>query len=151
VAEILKIARAPGADTGLPLPCYKTAGAAGMDICADTGAKTILLAPNQRKLIKTGLCFEIPTGYEVQLRPRSGLALKNGVTMVNAPGTIDSDYRGEVGVILINFGDMDFKINHGDRIAQMVFAKVTQCVIVEMRELGKTDRNRQGFGSTGIR
>ncbi len=147
--ETLKVMRAPHSDTSLPLPHYQTAGAAGMDLRADIGNKPFTLKPNERALIKTGLCFEIPTGYEVQLRPRSGLALKNGVTMVNAPGTIDSDYRGEVGVILINFGTEDFVIHHGTRIAQMVFSKVIQCNIVETDMLMETDRGQGGFGSTG--
>ncbi|MCF6305081.1 MAG: dUTP diphosphatase [Rhodobacteraceae bacterium] len=147
--QILKISRALGADPHLPLPAYQTSGAAGMDILADTKQKTLTLKPNQRLLVKSGLCLEIPTGYEVQIRPRSGLALKHGVTLLNAPGTIDSDYRGEVGVILINFGDEDFQINHGDRIAQMIFASVTQCAIVETDILSKTERNQRGFGSTG--
>ncbi len=150
MTQILKIARAIGADPHLPLPSYQTAGAAGMDIVADTGRERLIVKPNQRLLVKTGLCFEIPTGYEVQIRPRSGLALKHGVTLVNAPGTIDSDYRGEVGVILINFGDTDFQINHGDRIAQMVFASVIRCGIVESENLSETKRNQRGFGSTGI-
>ncbi|MCF6304132.1 MAG: dUTP diphosphatase [Rhodobacteraceae bacterium] len=151
MTQILKIARAKGADPLLPLPSYQTAGAAGMDIVADTSRERLIVKPNQRLLVKTGLCFEIPTGYEVQIRPRSGLALKHGVTLVNAPGTIDSDYRGEVGVILINFGNTDFQINHGDRIAQMVFASVIRCGIVETEILSETKRNQSGFGSTGSR
>jgi len=151
VTQILKISRAKGADPQLPLPSYQTAGAAGMDILADTNHKKLTLKPNQRLLVKSGLCFEIPVGYEVQIRPRSGLALKHGVTLVNAPGTIDSDYRGEVGVILINFGDEDFQVNHGDRIAQLVFASVIRCGIVETEFLSETTRNQSGFGSTGRR
>lgn len=151
MTQILKIARAKGADPLLPFPSYQTSGAAGMDVLADTDHKRLIVKPNQRLLVKTGLCFEIPKGYEVQIRPRSGLALKHGVTLVNAPGTIDSDYRGEVGVILINFGDKDFQINHGDRIAQMVFASVIQCGIVETEILSETKRNQSGFGSTGNR
>jgi len=151
VTQILKIARASGADPELPLPSYQTKGAAGMDILADTNHKRLTLKPNQRLLVKSGLCFEIPTGYEIQVRPRSGLALEYGVTLINSPGTIDSDYRGEVGVILINFGDKDFQINHGDRIGQLVFAPVIQCEIVETEILSKTKRNQSGFGSTGFK
>ncbi len=149
MSETLKIARSHGSDPELALPRYETAGAAGMDLRADTRGKIIIIKPGEIKLISTGLCFEIPIGYEIQIRPRSGLALKFGITMVNAPGTIDSDYRGEVGVILINFGSQDFEVNHGDRIAQMVFAKLIQCDIIESTNLMDTERGTAGFGSTG--
>lgn len=149
MTETLKISRVDGADPNLPLPKYETKGAAGMDLRAETGGRKFTLKPSERMLIRTGLRFEIPEGFEVQIRPRSGLALKHGITIVNAPGTIDSDYRGEVGVILINFGDQDFPICHGDRIAQMVFAKNYQCDIAETDFLMETDRGQSGFGSTG--
>lgn len=149
----LPILRSDAADTALPLPSYETDGAAGMDLRANlpTEQRTdgIILKTGERALIPTGLRFEIPQGYEVQLRPRSGLALKHGVTMVNAPGTIDSDYRGDVGVILINLGEDSFHISHGDRIAQMVFAAVTRCNIIEVSTLTTTERGVGGFGSTG--
>ena len=124
-----------------------------MDIRAnfptDMRGDGITLAVGARALIPTGLKFEIPLGYEVQIRPRSGLALKHGVTLVNAPGTIDSDYRGEVGLILINHGSEPFHITHGERVAQMVFAHVTRCEIVEVTSLTITERGAGGFGSTG--
>ncbi|MBL4806919.1 MAG: dUTP diphosphatase [Rhodobacteraceae bacterium] len=149
MTQILKILRVVDADADLPLPAYQTLGAAGMDLRADTRGENFCLKPGDRHLFKTGLCFEIPDGYEVQIRPRSGLALKHGVTTLNAPGTIDSDYRGEVGVILINHGHTDFDVQHGDRIAQMVFAKVTRCEIVEVQDLTSSQRGAGGFGSTG--
>jgi dUTP pyrophosphatase len=107
------------------------------------------LIPGERKLIKTGLFLEIPEGYEAQVRPRSGLALKNGITVLNSPGTIDADYRGEIGVILINHSSEIFEINSGDRIAQLVFAKVEQAVWYETESLNETERGEGGFGSTG--
>jgi dUTP pyrophosphatase len=108
------------------------------------------LSPNQRVLVPTGLIFEIPQGYEIQIRPRSGLAFKNGVTCLNTPGTIDSDYRGEIKVLLINLGLEEFEISRGMRIAQMVVAPVTQAKLLETNELGETDRGAGGFGSTGV-
>ena len=114
---------------GLPMPAYATSGAAGMDICA---AESLTLRAGKRHAVATGFAFAIPDGYEVQVRPRSGLALKHGITCLNTPGTIDSDYRGEVKVILANLGDEDFVINTGDRIAQIVVAPVTQGVMVEV-------------------
>lgn len=132
-----------------PLPQYESDGAAGMDIRAFVEDGSFTLKPMQRVLVSTGLAVEIPVGYELQLRPRSGLALKQGVTMVNAPGTIDSDYRGEVGVILINLGSDDFELMHGERIAQMVLAPITRCTWVEVTELGESNRGAGGFGSTG--
>lgn len=132
---------------GLQLPSYETAGAAGMDICA---AEDASIAPGRRAMIATGFAFAIAPGYEVQVRPRSGLAAKKGVTVLNTPGTIDSDYRGEVKVILVNFGDEDFAIVRGDRIAQIVVAPVTQAEMTEVEELDETARGAGGFGSTGV-
>ena len=132
---------------GLPMPAYATSGAAGMDICA---AESLTLRAGKRHAVATGFAFAIPDGYEVQVRPRSGLALKNGITCLNTPGTIDSDYRGEVKVILANLGDEDFVINTGDRIAQIVVAPVTQGVMVEVEALDDTERGTGGFGSTGV-
>ena len=132
---------------GLALPAYATSGAAGMDICA---AESLNLRAGKRHAVATGFAFAIPDGYEVQVRPRSGLALKHGITCLNTPGTIDSDYRGEVKVILANLGDEDFVINTGDRIAQIVVAPVTQGVMVEVEALDDTERGTGGFGSTGV-
>jgi dUTP pyrophosphatase len=132
---------------GLPLPSYASAGAAGMDICA---AESVNLRIGKRAAVATGFAFAIPAGYEVQVRPRSGLALKNGITCLNTPGTIDSDYRGEVKVILANLGDEDFLIKTGDRIAQIVVAPVTHAAMVEVDALDATKRGSGGFGSTGV-
>ncbi len=132
---------------GLPMPAYATSGAAGMDICA---AESLTLRAGKRHAVATGFAFSIPDGYEVQVRPRSGLALKHGITCLNTPGTIDSDYRGEVKVILANLGDEDFMINTGDRIAQIVVAPVTQGMMLEVDALDDTARGTGGFGSTGI-
>jgi dUTP pyrophosphatase len=129
------------------MPAYATAGAAGMDICA---AENLTLRAGKRHAVATGFAFAIPDGYEVQVRPRSGLALKHGITCLNTPGTIDSDYRGEVKVILANLGDEDFVINTGDRIAQIVVAPVTQGILVEVDALDDTERGAGGFGSTGV-
>ncbi len=133
----------------LPLPAYESAGAAGMDLRAYVEDGSFTLKPLERRLVKTGFALAIPLGFEVQIRPRSGLALKHGVTLVNAPGTIDPDYRGEINVILINMGDSDFIVQHGDRIAQMVLAPVTRCEWVESERLEATERGTGGFGSTG--
>ena len=142
------------ADTTLPLPCYETVGAAGADLRAnfpeDERAFGKTLAPGDRALIPTGLSMAIPDGFEVQIRPRSGLALKNGIALVNAPGTIDSDYRGPVGIIVINHGSEPFEISHGMRIAQMVVAPVVQSSFILAKKLNSTDRGSGGFGSTGI-
>ena len=147
-ARIL-IRREAGADD-LPLPNYATAGAAGMDVCAAVSADSaVTLLPGQRALIPAGFRMALPTGYEAQIRPRSGLALRHGIGMVNAPGTIDSDYRGPVGVLLINFGEAPFTISRGDRIAQMVIAPVARAVWVETEALDETERGEGGFGSTG--
>ena len=137
--------RLPHAE-GLPLPAYATEGAAGMDLLA---ARDMTLPAGGRALVPTGLCFAIPEGFEMQVRPRSGLALKHGVTVLNAPGTVDSDYRGEVGVILLNSGTEPFSITRGERIAQAVFAPVTRAVWEEVVVLPETLRGIGGFGSTG--
>ena len=131
---------------GLPLPAYATAGAAGMDVFA---AEALVLAPGARHAVATGFALAIPDGFEVQVRPRSGLALKHGVTCLNTPGTIDSDYRGEVKVILANLGDQPFPIARGDRIAQLVPAAVTRAALIEADALDETTRGAGGFGSTG--
>ena len=134
----------------LPLPSYESKYAAGMDIRAALD-EPIKLSPNARKLIPTGLQMAMPEGYEAQIRPRSGLAYRNGITMLNTPGTIDADYRGEVKVLAVNLGDEPFVINHGDRVAQMVIAPVTQAKIEEVDDLSKTERADGGFGSTGVK
>ncbi|WNO53006.1 dUTP diphosphatase [Stakelama saccharophila] len=131
---------------GLPLPHYASDGAAGMDIVA---AETLTLAPGSRRAVATGFAIAIPPGYEVQVRPRSGLALKHGITCLNTPGTIDSDYRGEVKVILANLGDTPFDVTPGDRIAQLVPAPVQRAMLAEVAELDDTARGSGGFGSTG--
>ena len=136
-------------DFDWPLPQYESDGAAGMDVRAHVEVGSLTLKPTQRALVFTGFALEIPVGYEMQIRPRSGLALKHGVTLVNAPGTIDSDYRGEIGVLLINLGGEDFKVLHGDRIAQMVLAPVTRCSWVDVNSLEVSGRGTGGFGSTG--
>ncbi len=131
---------------GLPLPVYATHGAAGMDVVA---AEELILAPGARHAVATGFAMAIPPGYEVQVRPRSGLALKHGITCLNTPGTIDSDYRGEVKVILANLGSEPFPINRGDRIAQLVPAPVLRAALSEVADLDETARGGGGFGSTG--
>ena len=143
----VRIAREPHA-AGLPLPAYQTEGAAGLDLVAAVTAP-LIVEPGSYALVKTGLRLELPRGYEAQVRPRSGLALKHGVTVLNAPGTIDSDYRGEVGVVLINHGREPFTVSRGDRIAQMVIAPVTEATVVAVEAVGATARGRGGFGSTG--
>jgi dUTP pyrophosphatase len=132
----------------LPLPAYQSPGAAGLDLRADIH-EAITLKPGERGLIPTGIALEIPLGFEGQVRARSGLALKQGLGMANAPGTIDADYRGEIGVIAINFGQQPVTINRGDRIAQLVICPVIQLKIIEVKELVATDRGSGGFGSTG--
>ena len=132
---------------GLPLPAYATAGAAGMDVIA---AEDLVLDPGKRHAVATGFAMAIPEGFEVQVRPRSGLALKHGITCLNTPGTIDSDYRGEVKVILANLGDAPFTIARGDRIAQLVPAPVQRAGLEEVGSLDETKRGSGGFGSTGI-
>lgn len=136
---------------GIDLPAYETRGAAGMDLRAAVAENApTTLAPGKRALIPTGFIFEIPHGFEAQIRPRSGLAFKNGITCLNTPGTIDSDYRGEVKVLLINLGDEEFVIERGMRIAQMVIAPVTQARVAEVSETSDTARGAGGFGSTGV-
>lgn len=130
-----------------PLPKYQTALSAGMDLYANI-EESVTLKPLERKLISTGLLIELPQGFEAQIRPRSGLAIKNGITVLNSPGTIDADYRGEIGVILVNLSAEAFTINNGDRIAQMVIAKHETAVWDEVAELSETDRGAGGFGST---
>ena len=148
VVDILRLAHNPD----LPLPAYETAGAAGMDLRAAVPEdEALVLRPGARTAVPTGLAFALPDGFEAQVRPRSGLALKSGVTVANAPGTIDADYRGELKVILINLGEEDFVIRRGDRIAQLVIAPVVQAAWREVGELGATDRGAGGFGSTGGR
>jgi len=135
----------------LPLPRYETAGAAGMDLVAANPADApVVLAPFQRALVPTGLVIQLEPGYEAQVRPRSGLALKHGVTVLNAPGTIDADYRGEVQVLLVNLGQEPFTITRGMRIAQMVVAPVTSVELVEVEDVDETARAASGFGSTGL-
>jgi dUTP pyrophosphatase len=131
-----------------PLPQYQTSQSAGMDLHANL-SETIMLHPGERKLIPTGLFMELPEGYEAQVRPRSGLALKHGITVLNSPGTIDADYRGEIQVLLINHSQVDFIINHGERIAQMVIAKHEQVKWIENEVLNNTERGAGGYGSSG--
>lgn len=135
---------------GLDLPAYETSGSAGVDLRAAVPEdRQIVLLPGRRTLVPTGLTFELEEGYEAQIRPRSGLAFKHGITCLNTPGTIDSDYRGEVKVLLINLGDDDFRIERGMRIAQAVISPVVQVEIEERSEVGETERGAGGFGSTG--
>ena len=129
------------------LPSYAHPSDAGMDV---RSVEDLVIAPGRRALVRTGLVMLLPPLYEAQVRPRSGLALKSGVTVLNTPGTIDSGYRGEVGVILVNFGEVDFQVKKGDKIAQIVIAPVTQPTIVETDEVDETDRGSGGFGSTGV-
>jgi dUTP pyrophosphatase len=149
----VKLKWLPEADTTIPLPRYETSGSAGADLRANLPAESreigVTIAPGARALIPTGLQFEIPPEYEVQIRPRSGLALKHGITLPNTPGTIDSDYRGSIGVILLNAGQKAFHITHGDRIAQMIVAPVLQAEFELVDDLTETDRGAGGFGSTG--
>ena len=144
-AIAIRLCRLPHGE-GLPVPAYATAGAAGMDVVA---AEALTLAPGARAAVATGFAIAIPEGYEVQVRPRSGLALKHGITCLNTPGTIDSDYRGEVKVILINLGEAPFAIARGERIAQLVPAPVQRATLAIVDELDDTARGSGGFGSTG--
>tara|TARA_R110002051_G_scaffold132422_3_gene206044 strand:- start:4486 stop:4935 length:450 start_codon:yes stop_codon:yes gene_type:complete len=147
---IVQLAWADGADASIGLPTYETTGAAGADVRANfADGQSVTLAAGARALIPTGLRMAIAQGFEVQIRPRSGLALKHGISMVNAPGTIDSDYRGPVGVILVNLGDAPFDVTHGMRIAQMVVASVVQARFSLVDALDETARGVGGFGSTG--
>jgi len=147
---VLNLLRLPHGE-GLELPSYETAGAAGMDLRAavEEGAP-LVLKPGARALVPTGVVFEVPEGYEAQIRPRSGLAIKNGITCLNTPGTVDSDYRGEVKVILANLGQEDFVVERAMRIAQVVIAPVTQVALVEVTQTSQTLRGAGGFGSTGV-
>jgi len=132
------------------LPLYETPAAAGMDLRANI-IQPITLKPLERALVKTGLFIELPVGYEAQVRPRSGLALKKGITVLNTPGTIDADYRGEIGVILVNLSHDEFVVEHGERIAQLVIAKHERAEWIEVQELSQTSRGEGGFGSTGVK
>ncbi len=132
------------------LPKYETEQSAGVDLRANID-EPIILKPLERALIKTGLYIALPKGFEAQVRPRSGLAYKNGITVLNSPGTIDADYRGEIGVILVNLSNQEFVVNDGERIAQMVIAKHEQPQFIEVKELNKTERGAGGFGSTGTK
>ena len=146
---IIKVKRLrKGSEKDMPLPQYMTEHSAGMDLFADVEGE-IILNPGERKLIPTGIALSIPQGFEGQVRPRSGLALREGVTLVNTPGTVDADYRGEVGVLLINLGQRPFKLKRGDRIAQLVIAPVCRAVLELLDELDPTPRNEGGFGHTG--
>lgn len=145
----IRILRLPSSQ-GLPFPEYQTAESAGCDLIAALPAgKDILLQPRERALVPTGLCLEIPPGYEAQVRPRSGLALKHGVTVLNAPGTIDSDYRGEVCVMLVNHGEETFTVARGMRVAQIIFAPVSRVTFIVAEQLTNSVRGTGGFGSTG--
>ncbi|MCE8007571.1 dUTP diphosphatase [Aestuariivita sp.] len=145
----IRVLREAGFDPSVPLPSYESDGAAGADLRANLPAGDVTLNPGARALIPTGLRIEIPQGFEVQIRPRSGLALKHGITLPNAPGTIDSDYRGPLGVIVMNAGDAPFVISHGARIAQMVVAPVLRAAFTLDARLSATVRGTGGFGSTG--
>ena len=135
-------------NSGQALPAYETSHAAGMDIRANL-SEAVVLKPMQRTLVPTGLFIELPVGYEAQIRPRSGLAFKHGITVLNSPGTIDADYRGELKVLLINFGEEPFEIKHGERIAQMIIAKHETAEWEQVSELSETARGAGGYGSTG--
>ncbi|WP_170373125.1 dUTP diphosphatase [Ruegeria arenilitoris] len=146
----IRVIREDGADPAIALPSYETAGAAGADVRANLPDRgSITVQPGERALVPTGLRVEIPDGYEIQVRPRSGLALKHGITLPNAPGTIDSDYRGPLGVIVLNAGQEAFEIGHGDRIAQLVVAPVIQARFEMADSLQESQRGSGGFGSTG--
>ena len=136
---------------GLALPAYQSAHAAGLDLLAAVPADSpLILVPGQRALVPTGLTIALPPGYEAQVRPRSGLASRHGVTVLNAPGTVDADYRGEIGVLLVNHGDAPFAIHRGERIAQMVIAAVVRAELIPAVSLSATERGGGGFGSTGL-
>lgn len=150
MTPVVRMAWTEEADRTLPLPNYETAGAAGADLRANfPDRKAVTLAPGARSVIPTGLRVEVPQGFEMQVRPRSGLALKQGVSLPNTPGTIDSDYRGSLAVILINHGQDTVTIEHGDRIAQAVIAPVVQATFQLVEDLSETERGQGGFGSTG--
>ncbi|MEC7761905.1 MAG: dUTP diphosphatase [Pseudomonadota bacterium] len=150
---VIRVVREDWADVDVALPSYETAGAAGADIRANLMPEDreagFTLAPMERRIVPTGLRVEIPEGYEMQIRPRSGLALKHGLSLPNTPGTIDSDYRGPLGVLLVNFGAEPYTIGHGDRIAQAIVAPVVQATYEVVEALGDSHRGHGGFGSTG--
>ncbi|MDO5706701.1 MAG: dUTP diphosphatase [Paracoccus sp. (in: a-proteobacteria)] len=146
---VIRVKRDAGGDPDLPLPGYATAGAAGADLRADLGGGSITLKPGERRLISTGLRVEIPPGWEIQIRPRSGLALKCGLTLLNTPGTIDCDYRGPLGVLMINLDHQPQVIAHGERIAQLVVSPAPQARFEQVAALGDSLRGDGGFGSTG--
>ncbi len=133
-----------------PLPAYATEQSAGMDLRANI-SEPVVLRPMERRLIPTGLHIALPDGCEAQVRPRSGLALKHGITVLNAPGTIDADYRGEVGVVLVNLSDADFVVNDGERIAQLVIARYEKAAFIEVESLDETERGQGGYGHTGVK
>lgn len=155
MSPVIRVLWEDWADQAIPLPSYETHGAAGADIRAnlppDIRETGFLLRRMERRIVPTGIRVEIPFGFEVQIRPRSGLALKHGISLPNTPGTIDSDYRGPLGVLLINYGEEDFLIHHGDRIAQMIIAPVVQAGFDVVEMLSDTSRGHGGFGSTGRR
>jgi dUTP pyrophosphatase len=148
---VVKVARVQGrGGEPLPLPAYQTAHAAGLDLRADLEpGESLTLSPLERRLVPTGLKIELPEGYEAQVRPRSGLALKHGLTCLNSPGTIDADYRGEIQVLLVNLSDAPVTLSRGERIAQLVVAQVTRASLEEVQSLSESDRGPGGFGSTG--
>jgi dUTP pyrophosphatase len=149
MSPVIPVQRLRPSENPLPLPRYMTAGAAGMDLVADPG-EPVELAPGARALVPTGIAVQIPPGFEAQVRPRSGLALRHGVTLLNSPGTIDSDYRGEIMVLMINLGDRPYTVRRGERIAQMVVAPVVQAELREVESLASSHRGPGGFGHTGV-
>jgi dUTP pyrophosphatase len=150
MSPTLTISRLPHAQ-GLPLPAYQSQGAAGLDLAAAVAEdRPLLILPGRRAAVPTGLILQIPDGFEGQVRPRSGLALKHGITCLNTPGTIDSDYRGEVMVLLVNLGEEDFRVTRGMRVAQLVLAEVARLPVVESSDISTTSRGSGGFGSTGL-
>ncbi|NEY89850.1 dUTP diphosphatase [Tabrizicola oligotrophica] len=155
MAVDVRVMREDGADPAVPLPAYQTVGSAGADICAnlpvEMRAAGFVLQPMERAIVPTGLRVAIPVGFEMQIRPRSGMALKHGITLPNTPGTIDSDYRGPLGVALVNLGAAPYVVRHGDRIAQCVVAPVVQAGFALVADLDDTPRGQGGFGSTGTR
>ena len=148
---LIKLAWGQDADKNLPLPTFQTPGSAGADVCANFGLcqRSLEIKPGARALIPTGFSLEIPNNYEIQIRPRSGLAINHGITILNSPGTIDSDYRGLIGIILINHGHEIYKILHGDRIAQMIVSPISQALFETTDQLRESSRGAGGFGSTG--
>ena len=147
-AVLVKVKRVRLNPEEVPLPRYMTSSSSGMDLCAAL-SEEVVLNPGERRLIPTGIAVSIPEGYEGQVRPRSGLALRHGITLVNTPGTIDADYRGEIGILLINLGNQPFSVRHGERIAQLVVAPVCRADVEWSEELDDTPRNQGGFGHTG--